>query len=133
MPRSADPEAAFSGDLRRVSYAPSVNLSADLPLGQNFSRAAGAKSMPASRRTSASEYDSEDLAAHVHSMQLNERGDNTSPQNGGARGILRNGNLGEGARFSAYNAGMMLDEQLDQEMHSELSSTHEMSRSKLVR
>src|SRR4051794_41108596 len=58
MPRSADPEAAFAGDFRRVSYAPSVNLSPDLPLGQSFSRAAGAKSMPASRRTSASEYDS---------------------------------------------------------------------------
>lgn len=75
--------------------------------------------MPASRRTSASSHD-EDLAIHIQGLSLaGDRSTRASPIPGP---VLRgNGRYGvdEGARYaSTYNAGMMLDEQLDQEMHS---------------
>jgi hypothetical protein len=116
---------------KSVTYAPSVNLSPDLATtsatnGHSFARpaAAGAKSMPASRRTSASSHD-EDLAVHIQGLSLaGDRSARASPIPGptSASIVLRgNGRYGvdEGARYaSTYNAGMMLDEQLDQEMHS---------------
>lgn len=68
--------AVGAADKRKsVTYAPSVNLSPDLSnssVGNNqgFSRA-GAKSMPASRRTSASSHD-EELAGHLHGLSSSE-------------------------------------------------------------
>lgn len=116
---------------KSVTYAPSVNISPDLSNGsshsQSFSRPAGAKSMPASRRTSASSHDDE-LAGHLQNLSLiGERSTRASPVPGPiSASILLRGNGryadDEGARYaSTYNAGMMLDEQLDQEMHSEYS------------
>lgn len=114
---------------KSVTYAPSVNLSPDLPgggpiNGQTFSRSAGAKSMPASRRTSASSHD-EELAGHLQGLSLiGERSNRASPAPGPvSASILVRGNSrygdDQGARYAnTYNAGMMLDEQLDQEMHS---------------
>lgn len=113
---------------KSVTYAPTVNLSPDLataPVGNGgFSRSAGAKSMPASRRTSASSHD-EELASHLQGLSLaGERSTRASPAPGpvSASILLRSNsryNDDEGARYaSTYNAGMMLDEQLDQEMHS---------------
>jgi hypothetical protein len=114
---------------KSVTYAPSVNLSPDLPTGgatngQGFARPAGAKSMPASRRTSASSHD-EELASHLQGLSLvGERSNRASPAPGPvSASILVRGNPrygdDQGARYaSTYNAGMMLDEQLDQEMHS---------------
>jgi hypothetical protein len=114
---------------KSVTYAPTVNLSPDLtsaPMGNGhaFPRSAGAKSMPASRRTSASEHD-EELASHLQGLSLaGERSTRASPGPGPASAsiLLRSNsryNDDEGARYaSTYNAGMMLDEQLDQEMHS---------------
>lgn len=114
---------------KSVTYAPTVNLSPDLataPIGNGhgFQRPAGAKSMPASRRTSASSHD-EELASHLHGLSLaGERSSRASPAPGPASAsVLLRGNLryngDEAARYaSTYNAGMMLDEQLDQEMHS---------------
>ncbi|KAJ6569616.1 ARM repeat-containing protein [Mycena capillaripes] len=118
--------SAVSDKRKSVTYAPSVNLSPDLSTGSaannsSFSRAAGAKSMPASRRTSASEHD-EDLAGHLQNLSMaGERG-SPGPVPVSAsiltRGSSRYGD-DEGARYaSTYNAGMMLDEQLDQEMHN---------------
>jgi len=110
---------------KSVTYAPSVNLSPDLPItgatnGQSFSRPAGAKSMPTSRRTSASSHD-EELAGHLQGLSL--IGERSSPVPVSASILVRgNSRYGDdqGARYaSAYNAGMMLDEQLDQEMHSQ--------------
>lgn len=109
---------------KSVTYATSVNHSPELGPGaapNGFSRPAGAKSMPASRRTSASEHD-EDLAGHLQGLSMaGERSTRASPApphsiltKGGRYGhddSLRYGN--------GFNAGMMLDEQLDQEMHSE--------------
>lgn len=72
---------------KSVTYAPSVNLSPDLPTtgstnGQGFSRPAGAKSMPASRRTSASSHD-EELAGHLQGLSLiGERSNRASPAPG---------------------------------------------------
>jgi hypothetical protein len=117
---------------KSVTYAPSVNLSPDLATGpaangHSFSRPAGAKSMPASRRTSASSHD-EDLAVHIQGLSLaGDRSNRASPAPApvSASILLRgNGRYGddEGARYaSTYNAGMLLDEQLDQEMHSKSS------------
>ncbi|KAJ6451800.1 hypothetical protein C8R45DRAFT_1113394 [Mycena sanguinolenta] len=77
--------------------------------------------MPASRRTSASEHD-EELAGHLQGLSM--AGERASP---GlvpvSASILTRGSsryvVDEGARYaSTYNAGMMLDEQLDQEMHN---------------
>ncbi|TFK76682.1 ARM repeat-containing protein [Pluteus cervinus] len=110
---------------KSVTYAPSVNLSPDLSApSKGFSRAAGAKSMPASRRTSASSHD-EEIASHLQNLSLiGERSNRASPIPGpiSASIMLRSGsrfNDDEGARYaSTYNAGMMLDEQLDQEMHN---------------
>ncbi|KAF7367374.1 RNA-binding protein [Mycena sanguinolenta] len=108
---------------KSVTYAPSVNLSPDLAAnnGSSYSRAAGAKSMPASRRTSASEHD-EELAGHLQGLSM--AGERASPgpvpvsASILARGSSRYAD-DEGARYaSTYNAGMMLDEQLDQEMHN---------------
>jgi len=120
---------------KSVTYAPSVNasLSPDLPNGpgmngHSFARPAGAKSMPASRRTSASSHD-EELAIQIQGLSLaNDRSTRASPipTPVSASALLRgNGRYGddEGARYaSTYNAGMMLDEQLDQEMHSKYRS-----------
>lgn len=114
---------------KSVTYAPIINLSPDLataPMGNghSFSRSAGAKSMPASRRTSASSHD-EDLASHLQGLSLaGERstGASPAPATVSTSVLLRSNsrfNDDEGARYaSTYNAGMMLDEQLDQEMHS---------------
>ena len=118
--------SAAADKRKSVTYAPLVTLSPDLANqnGQGFSRPAGAKSMPASRRTSASSHD-EDLAGHLQGLSLaGDRSDRTSPAPAPesasilTRGSGRYGD-DEGARYvSTYNAGMMLDEQLDQEMHS---------------
>jgi hypothetical protein len=114
---------------KSVTYAPSVNLSPDLANGHatnghGFARSAGAKSMPASRRTSASSHD-EDLAVHIQGLSIaGDRSNRASPvpASVSASNLMRgNGRYGvdEGARYaSTYNAGMMLDEQLDQEMHN---------------
>jgi len=114
---------------KSVTYAPSVNLSPDLTTppatnGHSFARPAGAKSMPASRRTSASSHD-EDLAVHIQGLSMaGDRSTRASPiPVPVSASIVLRGNgryeVDEGARYaSTYNAGMMLDEQLDQEMHS---------------
>ncbi|KAF8641150.1 hypothetical protein AX17_000788 [Amanita inopinata Kibby_2008] len=112
---------------KSVTYAPSVNISPDLLTGhtgnhQSFTRPAGAKSMPASRRTSASSHD-EELATHLQNLVLTgERSNRASPAPASAS-VLLGGNARYGddevVRYAgAYNAGMMLDEQLDKEMHN---------------
>jgi len=119
-----------SSDKRKsVTYAPSVNLSPDLATnsavsnGNAYARPPVAKSMPASRRTSASEHD-DDLAAHLQGLSMiGDRSRRASPIPSAVASsiLLRGGNRldNEGARFaSTYNAGLMLDEQLDQEMHN---------------
>ncbi|KAI0325634.1 ARM repeat-containing protein [Cubamyces sp. BRFM 1775] len=119
-------KAVGNADKRKsVTYAPSVNHSPELPSGnQSFARPGGAKSMPASRRTSASEHD-EDLAGHLQGLSLaGERAERVSTPSGAIPQSILRSNSG---RFSAtdgphygnvYNAGMMLDEQLDKEMHN---------------
>ncbi|PCH33212.1 ARM repeat-containing protein [Wolfiporia cocos MD-104 SS10] len=118
-----------SADKRKsVTYAPSVSHSPEIPSSTTNYARAGAKSMPASRRTSASEHD-EELAGHLQGLSLaGERADRErvpTPAGMIPQSILRS----SGDRFGAagvngqqygnvYNAGMMLDEQLDQEMHN---------------
>ncbi|KAJ7456455.1 ARM repeat-containing protein [Mycena latifolia] len=117
---------AVSDKRKSVTYAPSVNLSPDLNTGSaannnSFSRAAGAKSMPASRRTSASEHD-EELAGHLQGLSMAGERASPGPVPVSASILTRGSSRytdDEGARYaSTYNAGMMLDEQLDQEMHN---------------
>ncbi|THG99421.1 hypothetical protein EW026_g2926 [Hermanssonia centrifuga] len=104
---------------KSVTYAPSVTHSPEaLSNGhQGFARP-GAKSMPASRRTSASEHD-EELAGHLQGLTL--AGERASATQTPPQSILRSASgryvPGEGVTYG-YNAGMMLDEQLDQEMHN---------------
>ncbi|KIK70359.1 hypothetical protein GYMLUDRAFT_89399 [Collybiopsis luxurians FD-317 M1] len=116
----------FAENRKSVTYAPSVNISPDLSAGNattNYTRSAGAKSMPASRRTSASSHDDE-LAGHLQGLSLEgQRSRKASPVPAPvSASILTRGSRyadDEGARYaSTYNAGMMLDEQLDQEMHN---------------
>lgn len=119
-------KAVGNADKRKsVTYAPSVNHSPELPSGnQSFARPGGAKSMPASRRTSASEHD-EELAGHLQGLSLaGERGGISTPSGAIPHSILRSNS----GRFTndygnVYNAGMMLDQQLDQEMHSAYHSS----------
>jgi hypothetical protein len=121
-----DGESLTKADKRKsVTYAPTVNLSPDLannPAGINYTRAAGAKSMPASRRTSASEHD-EDLAGHIQGLSLAGGHSTTASPGPGpvaTAALYRgNGRYSDEQYASVYNAGMMLDEQLDKEMHSE--------------
>jgi hypothetical protein len=115
---------------KSVTYAPSVNLSPELPTATNgnsvYARAAGARSMPASRRTSTGSHD-EDIAGHLQNLSLiGEHSSRASPiPPSVSSGLLRsNSRYGdEGAKYaSTYNAGMLLDEQLDHEMNSKFSS-----------
>lgn len=107
---------------KSVTYAPSVAHSPENHTNgmQSFARPGGAKSMPASRRTSASEHD-EELAGHLDKLSL--AGERQSPAQASVpQSILRSNSgryPGESTGY-VYNAGMMLDEQIDQEMHSEL-------------
>jgi hypothetical protein len=119
--------SAVSDKRKSVTYAPSVTHSPELASGgasNGFSRAAGAKSMPASRRTSASEHD-EELAGHLQGLSLaGDRSNRASPAPGNPpHSILTKGSSKYGKddalRYTdTFNAGMMLDEQLDKEMHS---------------
>lgn len=109
---------------KSVTYAP-VTRSPEIPssdsggLQGNHGRAM-AKSMPASRRQSTSEDDAE-LAGHLHNLSPIGQERNSPMLVKQSSYFQRNGRLdGDTASFGAiYNAGMMLDEQLDEEMHSE--------------
>jgi len=108
---------------KSVTYAPGTR-SPEIPpnaphgnsgSGQSYGRA-GAKSMPASRRTSASSND-EELAGRLQGLSV------AGPPVANQEQVLLQKNGGaheeDGLRYGIYNAGMMLDEQLDEEMHSE--------------
>ncbi|KAF8525221.1 ARM repeat-containing protein [Hysterangium stoloniferum] len=140
MHASALTSAMSKADKRKsVTYAPSpsilhspeagLTVSSAASLGP-IARAAGAKSMPASRRTSASaeSLEADDLAGTLQSLALMDpNGHHSQPQS-----ILKSkikrfadepGVIGDSHGFvghggTAYNAGMMLDQQLDQEMHN---------------
>jgi hypothetical protein len=118
---------SVSDKRKSVTYAP-VTRSPEIPpsnthtnngLGQGYGRA-GAKSLPASRRTSASSHD-EELAGHLQGLSIAGEAfpsagnqEQVSPQKNGAT------HDEEGLQYgSTYNVGMMLDEQLDEEMNSE--------------
>jgi hypothetical protein len=111
---------------KSVTYAPaarSPELPPNTPHGNNGSSQgygrAGAKSMPASRRTSASSHD-EELAGHLKGLSM--AGEPLPPVASKDQiSLQKNGVVHEedGLRYGAYNAGMMLDEQLDEEMNSE--------------
>jgi hypothetical protein len=123
--------SAAADKRKSVTYAPSVTHSPEIGTGapsNGFARTAGAKSMPASRRTSASEHD-EELAEHLEGLSLaGEKATRTSPGSGliphsilkgGGRYAEQEGSRYEGTLYgNSLNAGMLLDEQLDQEMHS---------------
>lgn len=115
--------SATSDKRKSVTYAADTHspemLQAAAP---GYGRMGGHKSMPASRRTSASSQD-EELAGHLNNLSLigskNERergvpmpGTPTLAVNGQYRDS-------DGVQYgNAFNAGILLDEQLDQEMHS---------------
>lgn len=110
---------------KSVTYAPATR-SPEMPpntphgnngSGQSYGRA-GAKSMPASRRTSASSHD-EELAGHLQGLAI-ARESFLPAANQDYVSLPKNGRAHEedGLRYGTYNAGMMLDEQLDEEMHS---------------
>ncbi|KAH8992096.1 ARM repeat-containing protein [Lactarius akahatsu] len=117
---------SVSDKRKSVTYAP-ITRSPEIPpnhshgnngLGQGYGRA-GAKSLPASRRTSASSHD-EELAGHLQGLSM--AGDAfPSVASQEQVPLQRNGitHDEDGLRYgNAYNAGMMLDEQLDEEMNN---------------
>lgn len=117
--------SAVADKRKSVTYAPSVHRSPELGSGHgtngHYGRPAGAKSMPASRRTSASSHD-EELAGHLQGLSLaGERPSRATPSPGAlAHSLLTRGRYSDEERtHNQYNVGMMLDKQLDQEMHSE--------------
>lgn len=114
-----------------IIHSPDSGLSASTmttlgPIG----RTPGAKSMPTSRRTSASadSLEADDLAGTLQSLALLDSNNQSQAQIGlpikHPRGTEENGVIGENRTYSSlreapnYNAGRMLDQQLDQEMHS---------------
>lgn len=110
---------------KSVTYAPatrSPEIPPNNPHGNNgFSQGygrAGAKSMPASRRTSASSHD-EELVGHLQGLSV--AGETSPVATQDQMSLQKNGGAHEedGLRYGTYNAGMMLDEQLDEEMNSE--------------
>ncbi|KAF8557392.1 ARM repeat-containing protein [Imleria badia] len=115
----------FAVDKRKsVAYAPSVDLSPELGSGHGMNgqyNRAGAKSMPASRRTSTSSHD-EELVEHFRGMALSgERPNRATPSPGAVAQSMARGRYNEDDHArpgQQYNVGMMLDEQLDQEMHN---------------
>ena len=123
--------SAVADKRKSVTYAPSVDLSPELGSGHGANgqyNRAGAKSMPASRRTSTSSHDDE-LVERLRGMALSgERLHRATPSPGAVtQSIMARGRYDEGDHdvhlIQQYNAGMMLDEQLDQEMHSEFASS----------
>ena len=114
---------------KSVTYAPNTDGSqAHLGFGidtngGSYARA-GAKSMPASRRTSQSEHD-EDLANHLQKLAVGDGGASPiarmSPQTLRVNGSPFPVGTGPG-NGNGFNAGMLLDEQIDKEMQSELPS-----------
>lgn len=113
-------------------HAPETGLTANAAtLGPIGRTAAGAKSMPASRRASASAetLEAEDLAGTLQSLALMDSVSSHTQQHSQPHGILKSnggrypeqaGIIGEGPVYGSHglNAGLMLDQQLDQEMHS---------------
>jgi hypothetical protein len=115
--------AVGKADKRKsVTYAPmTTSLEYEHGSGEalqsSFARPVGAKSMPASRRTSASSHD-EELAAHLQNLSMGERTASPamiSTQQAIERPRGQAVKLGNG---TGYNAGVLLDEQLDKEMQS---------------
>lgn len=120
--------SAVADKRKSVTYAPSVHRSPELGSGHgtngHYGRPAGAKSMPASRRTSASSHD-EELAGHLQGLSLaGERPSRATPSPGALAHLTRGRYSDEERSRGQYNVGMMLDEQLDQEMHSKSSCSH---------
>lgn len=111
---------------KSVTYAP-VTRSPDIPpntphgnngSGQGYGRA-GAKSMPASRRTSASSHD-EELAGHLQGLSIvGEAFPSAAIQDQISLPKISGAHEEDGLRYGTFNAGMMLDEQLDEEMNSD--------------
>jgi hypothetical protein len=118
---------------KSVTYAPSVaqsSSSSSSPFSSSlhphsFARPAGAKSMPASRRTSASSQELDELSGlTLQALSIHER--RASPHSGSNSSITMNHLSDEPAAFSEtsfespYNAGLMLDDELDKEIQSML-------------
>ncbi|KAI9572581.1 ARM repeat-containing protein [Boletus coccyginus] len=115
--------SAVADKRKSVAYAPSVDLSPELGSGHGMNgqyNRVGAKSMPASRRTSTSSHD-EELVEHFRGMVLSGERPNRATPSPGAQSVIARGRYHEDDHLrpgQQYNVGMMLDEQLDQEMHN---------------
>lgn len=123
---SAFTQAASKANKRKsVTYAPSLVQDAAPGYGgslhpHSFARPMGAKSMPASRRTSASSQELDELSdLTLRALALNDR--SGTPVSSGNYTVLRNGRGEEAVLRSepqSIDAGLMLDDELDKEMHS---------------
>ncbi|EJD55254.1 ARM repeat-containing protein [Auricularia subglabra TFB-10046 SS5] len=118
--------ASKASKRKSVTYAPSLIQDAAPAYGgslhpHSFARPVGAKSMPASRRTSASSQELDELSdLTLKALALHDRSV-TPISSSGNHSILRNGR-GEEAVLrtepQSIDAGLMLDEQLDKEIHN---------------
>ena len=109
--------SAVADKRKSVAYSPSVDLSPELGSGQGMNgrySLAGAKSMPASRRTSTSSRD-EELVEHFRGVVFAvERPNRATPSPGPVpQSVMARGRYNEGDHArpgQQYNVGMMLDE-----------------------
>lgn len=116
--------ASKASKRKSVTYAPSLVQDVAPGYGgslhpHSFARPVGAKSMPASRRTSASSAELDELSdLTLRALALNDRSGTPSS---GTYTVLRNGR-GEEALLrtepQSIDAGLMLDDELDKEMNS---------------
>lgn len=112
---------AAAGKRKSVTYAPQAHSPDTLhAAAPGYGRMGGHKSMPASRRTSASSQD-EELAGHLNNLSLIGSKHEQRQPAPGTPTLAVNGQYRDtdGMHYgNAFNAGVLLDEQLDEEMHS---------------
>lgn len=106
---------------KTVTYAPSQSSDGydETPINQpSLNRPIGAKSMPGSRRQSNGSVQNEELANMIEKLSMQERPPSSAlPQ---PPSFFRSKSIrpADSTLTPHYNAGLMLDEQLDQEMQS---------------
>lgn len=117
-PSSVDPQAMFNEKRSSANYGPisdHISRAISLHSGQNY---IGAKSMPASRRGSSGSRDGDDILVQgMHGLSVQDPSiAQNKPQLRQAKTMAR---FGEVDYSTGYNAGLMLDDELDKDINRE--------------
>lgn len=114
-PSGADPQTMLNEKRSSANYGPiSDHITRAIALhgGQNY---VGAKSMPASRRGSSGSRDGDDILIHgMQGLSVQDPSTQTKPQLRQAKTTAR---FGDVDYSTGYNAGLMLDDELDKDIH----------------